>query len=157
MGPSLGSSEWRKAQSAPAINLDSCKTYLQDSRRGRNLQADTKEASRAERRLQLLMKTSRQLRLKPSFQATASRLITYEQVRSEIQTYIEARRSQFAFKTVAAKNSSDPMDVHSFCEGGKKVGKKGKHGKGFALFLCFFLVGVGGGVCVLTRVPTLET
>ena len=83
------------------------------------------------------MKTSRQLRLKPSFQATASRLITYEQVRSEIQTYIEARRSQFAFKTVAAKNSSDHMDVHSFCKGGKKVGKKGKHGKGFVLFLCF--------------------
>ena len=38
-----------------------------------------------------------------------ARLITYDQVQCEIQAYIEARRSRFAFKTVAAKSSSDPM------------------------------------------------
>ena len=53
-----------------------------------------------------------------------ARLITYEQVRSEIQAYTETRRSQFAFMTVAAKSTSDPMEVDSFCKGGKK-GKKG--------------------------------
>ena len=59
-----------------------------------------------------------------------ARLITYEQVRSEIQAYIEARRSQFAFKTSAAQSTSDPMDVDSSGKGGKK-GKKGKkEGKG---------------------------
>ena len=46
---------------------------------------------------------------------------------SEIQAYIEARRRQFAFKTVAAWNTSDPMDGASFGKGGKK-GKKGKKG-----------------------------
>ena len=54
-----------------------------------------------------------------------ARLITYEQVRSVIQAYIEAHRSQFAFKTVAAKNTSDPIDVDSL----SKSGKKGKRGK----------------------------
>ena len=58
-----------------------------------------------------------------------ARLITYEQVRSEIQAYIEARRSQFAFKTVSTKSISDPMEVDSFGKGGKK-GKRGKKGKG---------------------------
>ena len=149
MGPSLGSSEWRKAQSAPAINLDSCKTYPQDSRRGRNLQADTKEASRAERRLQLLMKTSRQLRLKPSFQATASRLITYEQVRSEILTYIEARRSQFAFKTVAAKNSSDHSGCAQLLQRPQEGRQERQAWERVCVVFVFFVVGVvGGGVCV---------
>ena len=54
-----------------------------------------------------------------------ARLITYEQVRSEIQADIEARRSQFAFKTVATESTPDPMEVDSFGKGGKK-GKKGK-------------------------------
>ena len=58
-----------------------------------------------------------------------ARLITYDQVRSEIQAFIEASRSQFAFKTVATKSTSDPMEVDSFGKGGKK-GKKGKKGKG---------------------------
>ena len=53
------------------------------------------------------------------------RLITYEQFPIEIREYTEAHRSQFAFKTVAAKNSSDPMDVDSFGKGGKKS-KKGE-------------------------------
>ena len=48
-----------------------------------------------------------------------ARLITYEQVRSEIQAYIGARRRQFALKTVVSKIMSDPMEVDSF-------GKKGK-------------------------------
>ena len=45
------------------------------------------------------------------------------EVRSEIQAYIEARRSQFAFKTVGAKNTSGPMDVDSFGKCRKKSGK----------------------------------
>ena len=57
-----------------------------------------------------------------------ARLITYDQVRSGIQAFIEARRSQFAFKTVATKSTSDPMEVDSFGKRGKK-GKKGKKGK----------------------------
>ena len=99
--------------------------------------ADTKGAHQAERRQQLLMKTPRQLHWKPSFQVSwnsilsmnGARVITYEQVRSEVQAYIDARRSQFAFKTVAAKGTSDPMDVDSFGRGGKK-GEKGKKRKG---------------------------
>ena len=54
-----------------------------------------------------------------------ARLITYEQVRSGIQAYIEARRSQFSFKTVAPKSTSDPVDADSFGKSDKK-GKKGK-------------------------------
>ena len=57
-----------------------------------------------------------------------ARLITNEQVRSEIQACIEARRSQCAFKIVAAKNTSDPMDVDSIGKGGKRGGKNGKKG-----------------------------
>ena len=57
------------------------------------------------------------------------RLITYEQVRSEIQAYIEARRSQFALKTVASKITSHPMDVDSFGKGGKEREGDGKSGK----------------------------
>ena len=56
---------------------------------------------------------------------SSARLITFEQVRSEIQAHTEARRGRFAFKRVAAKNTSDPMDVDSFGKGGEK-GKKGK-------------------------------
>ena len=58
-----------------------------------------------------------------------ARLITSEQVRCEIQAYIEARRSQFAFKTVAAKHTSDPMDVDNIGKGSKKGGKKGGKGQ----------------------------
>ena len=58
-----------------------------------------------------------------------ARLITNEQVPSEIQAYTEARRRQFAFKTVATQSTSDPMEVDSFGKGGKK-GKKGKKGNG---------------------------
>ena len=68
----------------------------------------------------------------------SARLIMHEQVRSEIQAHIEARQSKFAFKTVAAKNTSDPMNVDSFGTGGKKCktvkgddknGKKGGKGQ----------------------------
>ena len=52
-----------------------------------------------------------------------ARLITYEQVRREIQAYIEARRSQFTLKTVATKSTSDPMEVESIGKGGKKEGQ----------------------------------
>ena len=57
-----------------------------------------------------------------------ARRITYEQVRSEMQANMQARRSQFAFKTVVAKSTSDPMDVASFGKCGRKAGKarKGK-------------------------------
>lgn len=68
-----------------------------------------------------------------------ARLPTYDNVRAEIQAYIEARRSQFAFRP-AARNP-DAMDVDSFSrKGGKKGGKgdgrgnnkggKNKNGKG---------------------------
>ena len=62
--------------------------------------------------------------LKQHLATNRARLITYEQVPSEIQAYIEARRSQFAFKTGAGKNTSDPMDVDSF--GKRKAARKGK-------------------------------
>ena len=86
-----------------------------------------------ERRQQLLMRTSNTAALEAFLQSeleqhlamNRARLITYEQVRSEIEAYIEARRSQFAFKTVSTKSTSDPMEVDSFGKGGKK-GKKGK-------------------------------
>ena len=60
-----------------------------------------------------------------------ARLVTYKQFRSEIQAYIEASRSQFAFKTVATKITSDPMEVASFGKGGKigKTSKKDKKSK----------------------------
>ena len=47
-----------------------------------------------------------------------ARPITYEQIRGEKLSYTQARRSQFAFKTVATKSTSDPMDV-------KKGSKRG--------------------------------
>ena len=52
-------------------------------------------------------------------------LFSFQQVRNEIRGYIEARRRQFAFKTLAAKSTSDPMDVDSFGKGGKKGNKGG--------------------------------
>ena len=55
-----------------------------------------------------------------------ARLITYEQVGSEIQAYFETIRSPFAFKTVAAKNTSDPIDVDSIGKGGKNGKREGK-------------------------------
>ena len=66
-----------------------CKIWPQDSSSRRNWFADTKRANRAEQRQHLAM--------------NRARLITYWQVRSEIQDFIAARRSQFAFKIVAAK------------------------------------------------------
>ena len=58
-----------------------------------------------------------------------ARLITCEQVRSEIQAYMDARRSQFDFRTVASEITSDPTEADSFGKGGKQD-KKGKKGKG---------------------------
>ena len=55
-----------------------------------------------------------------------ARLTMYEQIQSKIQANIEARRSQVAFKTVAAKNTSED----SFGQGGKKGGKKGRKWNG---------------------------
>ena len=52
-----------------------------------------------------------------------ARLITYEQVRSEIQAHMDA------LKTVASEITSDPTEADSFGKGGKKD-KKGKKGKG---------------------------
>ena len=49
-----------------------------------------------------------------------ARVITCDQVRNEIQAYLEARRSQFAFLAVAAKNTTDPTAVDSIGTGGKK-------------------------------------
>ena len=98
--------------------------FPQDSSSGWNWFADTKGAIRAERRQQLLRKTSRQLNFKPSFQVSWNS-------RNEIQAYIEAHRRQLAFKTVAAWNTSDPMDGDIFGKGGKKgkIGKKGGKGQ----------------------------
>ena len=50
--------------------------------------------------------------LEQHFVMNRARLITYEQVRSETQAYIKARRGQFAFKTVATKRTSHPMEVY---------------------------------------------
>ena len=47
----------------------------------------------------------------------SARLTTYQQ---GLQAHIEARRRQFAFKTVAPKDTSDPVDVDSFGRGGEK-------------------------------------
>ena len=61
-----------------------------------------------------------------------SRLSTYQQVRSEIQAFIEARRSQFALKDQGKKHP-DTMDVDIFVrhDGGRGKGKgNGKGGKG---------------------------
>ena len=55
-----------------------------------------------------------------------ARPMTSKQDRSYIQAYNEARRSQFAFKTVAAKSTSDPMYVDI----SGKEGKEGEKGKG---------------------------
>ena len=88
-----------------------CKIFPQDLRNGKNWSAVTRGANRVERRQLHLMRTSRQPHLKPLFRVSWNNilpLITYEQVRSEIQAYIEARRSQFAFKTVATKSTSGP-------------------------------------------------
>ena len=119
-----------------------CKTFPQDMRNGKNWSAGMKRANRVERRQQLWMMTSRQLHSKPLFRGELeqhlamnhARLITYEQVRSEIQAYIEASRSQFAHKTVVSKITSDPMEVDSFgkeCKkrkgDGKNVKKEGQH------------------------------
>ena len=49
--------------------------------------------------------------------------------RAPLVTYEQGRRSQLAFKTVATKITSDPMEVDTFGKGGKK-GKNGKKGKG---------------------------
>ena len=63
-----------------------------------------------------------------------TRLTTYEQVRSEIQSYIEARRSQFAFKTVATKERLRSNGCEGLwlsgkkCKKGKSDGKNGKEG-----------------------------
>ena len=53
-----------------------------------------------------------------------ARVITCDQVRNEIQAYIEARRSQFAFLAVAAKNTTDPTALDSFGTGGKEETRK---------------------------------
>ena len=107
-----------------------CKAFPEDSRTGRNWCADTKEANRATTTAALDedVKTAALEALVPReleqyLAMNRARLITYEQVRSEIQAYVEARRSQFAFQTVAAKNTSDPMDVGSFGKGSKKARK----------------------------------
>ena len=52
------------------------------------------------------------------------RLITHHQIRCEIQVHTEGRQ----IKTVAAKNTSDPMDLDSIGKNGKnsKNGSKGQ-------------------------------
>ena len=56
-----------------------------------------------------------------------TRLSTYEAVRGEIQSFIEARRSQAALKTSqAGKKDPDAMEVDSLMKKGKGKGTKGK-------------------------------
>ena len=120
----MGYSEWRTAQSSFATSLGfqigaNYKIFPQVLRSGRNWFADTKGPSRAERRPAALdedIKTAALKALVPSeleqhLAMNRARPITHEQVRIEIQAYIEALQSQFEFKTVAAKSTSDPMDV----------------------------------------------
>ena len=52
--------------------------------------------------------------LEPHLAMNRARLITYAQVR----VLTESRRNQFAFRTFAAKNKSDPMDVDNCDQGG---------------------------------------
>ena len=64
-----------------------------------------------------------------------ARITTYDQVRAEIQAYIEARRSQFALKVGAGARNPDAMDVDSFArwgKGGKGTDKGKKGGKASA-------------------------
>ena len=95
------------------------------TRSGRNWCADTKESSRAERLQQLLMKTSRQLRLKPSFQASPNRILKIWSSTSgfeeKFRPTLKPAKVSFAFKTVAAKNTSDPTDVGSCGNSGNKA------------------------------------
>ena len=62
--------------------------------------------------------------LKQYLVMSRARQITYEQNRSESQAYIEVRRGHFVCKTVASKNTSDPMDVDGFGKGDKKDKKE---------------------------------
>ena len=89
-------------------------------------------------RQHLWMMTSRQQHLKlivpdeleqhPAM--NSARLITHEQVRSEIQAFMEeVRRSQFALKTVASKITSDPMEVDSFGKGSKTKARRARKEK----------------------------
>ena len=59
-------------------------------------------------------------KLEQHFAMTRVWLIVYDRVRSEIQVHTETRWSQFAFKSVAAKNTSDALDVDSFGNGDKR-------------------------------------
>ena len=58
-----------------------------------------------------------------------ARLITHGEVRSEIQAYMKARRSRFAFKTVVTRTTSDPLEVDSFGKGGSKGKNEKSAGK----------------------------
>ena len=106
IGPSSGSSGWKSAElyhNKSWFQIDaSCKTFPQALRNEKNWPADTKGANRVERRQQLddEIKTAALEALvpgesEPHLAMNRARLITYEQVRSEIQAYVEARRSQF--------------------------------------------------------------
>ena len=78
---------------------ESCKTFLQDSISGKHWCADASEAHQVERRRQLsiLLRSSPTNRVGTTSSHEPCRVITCDQVRNEIQAYIEARRSQFAF------------------------------------------------------------
>ena len=77
-----------------------------------------------EGRQQLLMMTSRQLHLKPLFRVSWNNILF--EVKSK--PTFEVRRSQFAFKTVATKSTSHPMEVGKKGKGdGKSVKKEGQH------------------------------
>ena len=98
-----------------------CKIFPQDSSSGRNWFADTKGADRAGQRQQPLdedIKTAALEALVPSeleqhLAMNRARLITYEQVRSEIHDFIAARRSQFAFEDSCWKRAVDSFPSSS--------------------------------------------
>ena len=115
----------------------SCKTFPQDLRNGKTEYERSKSSGPTTAALDDDIKTAApevllSAELEQHLVMNRARLITYEQVRSEIHAYIEARRSQFALKTVASKITSDPMEADCFGKGSKK-GKQGKKGMGDAM------------------------
>ena len=90
------------------IQIDAyCKTFPQDFSNGQTWSADTRGANRTSRQAALGALVLSEL--EQHLDMNRVRLGTYEQVRSGIQAFIEARRSQFAFKTGATKSTSQSV------------------------------------------------
>ena len=109
IGPSLGSSEWRKAQSSITADLGSRSMQIASGATTTALDDDIKTAA-----LEALVPGG----LEQHLATNRARLITYEQFRSEIHAF----RSQFALKTVASKITADPKEVEK--GDGKNVNKE---------------------------------